>query len=172
MLLLFFFASKRNATYVWNSLLYPTEFFNPLPRVCTDGRSTLTSKPNFLASTGMASRNIVMKKQYTLLWSALLWTSFWHRYVVSFLLRMGLRCVRFADADALLKGRNLGKYNKYLCKLENTDKSIFFSVKANFQGDIQNIFNRLLYIDWVGFFRYGISLNFENWWMETILFRF
>ena len=119
MLLLFFFASKRNATYVWNSLLYPTEFFNPLPRVCTDGRGTLTSKPNFLASTGMASRNIVMKNQYTLLWSALLWTSFWHRYVVSFLLRMGLRCVRFADADALLKRRKSGKYNKYLCKLEN-----------------------------------------------------
>ena len=53
-----FFASKRNATYVCNSLLYPTEFFNPLPRVCTDGRSTLTSKTNFLASRGMASRNI------------------------------------------------------------------------------------------------------------------
>ena len=119
LLLLFFFASKRNATYVWNSLLYPTEIFNPLPRVCTDGRGTLTSKPNFLASTGMASRNIVMKNQYTLLWSALLWTSFWHRYVVSFLLRMGLRCVRFADEDALLKRRKSGKYNKYLCKLEN-----------------------------------------------------
>ena len=96
MLLLFFFASKRNATYVWNSLLYPTEFFNPLPRVCTDGRSTLTSKPNFLASTGMASRNIVMKKQYTLLWSALLWTSFWHRYVVSYSFTYGapLRALR------------------------------------------------------------------------------
>ena len=70
--------------------------------------------------------------------------SFWiDRF--QFSLRMGLRCVRFAGADALLKRRKSGKDKKYLCKLENTDKSIFFSVKPNFKSDIQNIVNRLLH---------------------------
>ena len=58
---------------------------------------------------------------------------------------MGLRCARFGSADALLKRRKSGKDKKYLCKLENTEKSIFFSVKHNFKSDIQNIFNRLLH---------------------------
>ena len=48
-----------------------------------------------------------------------------------------LRCARFAGADALLERRKSGKCKKYLCKLENTDKSIFFSVKPNFKSDIQ-----------------------------------
>ena len=63
----------------------------------------------------------------------------------NFLLRIGLRCARFAGADALLKRRKSGKCKKYLCKLENTEKSIFFSVKPNFKSDIQNIFSRLLH---------------------------
>ena len=63
----------------------------------------------------------------------------------NFLFRMGLRCVRFAGADALLERRKSGKCKKYLCKLENTEKSIFFSVKPNFKSDIQNIVNRLLH---------------------------
>ena len=63
----------------------------------------------------------------------------------NFLICMALRCARFAGADALLKGTKSGKYKKYLCKLENTDKSIWFSVKPNFKSDIQNIFNRLLH---------------------------
>ena len=64
----------------------------------------------------------------------------------NFLLRIGLRCARFAGADALLKRRKSGKCKKYLCKLENTEKSIFFSdVKPNFKSDIENIFNRLLH---------------------------
>ena len=63
----------------------------------------------------------------------------------NFVLPMGLRCVRFPGADALLKRRKSGKYKKYLCKLENTEKSIWFSVKPNFKSDIQNIFNRLLH---------------------------
>ena len=37
---------------------------------------------------------------------------------------MALRCARFAGADALVKRRKSGKYKKYLCKLENTEKSI------------------------------------------------
>ena len=93
----------------------------------------------------MASRNTVRKKQ-TLLWSALLWTSFFFwidRF--QFSLRMGLLWVRFAGANALLKRRTSGKDKKYLCKLENTDKSIFFSVKPIFKWDIQDIFNRLLH---------------------------
>ena len=71
------------------------------------------------------------------------WTSFFGSIGFNFLLRMGLRCVRFTGADALLKRRKSGKYKKYLCKLENADKSIFFTVKPNFKSDIQNIFNRL-----------------------------
>ena len=63
----------------------------------------------------------------------------------NFLICMALRCARFAGAGALLKKRKSGKYKKYLCKLENTDKSIWFSVKPNFKSDIQNIFNRLLH---------------------------
>ena len=63
----------------------------------------------------------------------------------NFLLCMRLRCARFAGADALLKRRKSRKYKKYLCKLENTEKSIWFSVKPNFKSDIQNIFNRLLH---------------------------
>ena len=57
----------------------------------------------------------------------------------NFLLPMGLRCVRFPGADALLKRRKSGKYKKYLCKLENIENSIFFSVKPNFKSDIENI---------------------------------
>ena len=52
---------------------------------------------------------------------------------------------RFAGEDALLNRRKSGKYKKYLCKLENTENSIFFSVKPNFKSDIQNIFNCLLH---------------------------
>ena len=63
----------------------------------------------------------------------------------NFVICMVLRCARFAGADALLKRRKSGKYKKYLCKLENTEKSIWFSVKPNFKSDIQNIFNRLLH---------------------------
>ena len=127
----------------------------------------------------MASRNTVRKKQYTLLWSALLWTSFsfWiHRF--QFSLRMGLRCARFAGADALLKRRKSGKDKKYLCKLENTDKSIFFSVKPNFKRDIQDIFHRLLHFherqmdQRLGFSVTELSFNFEVWWMGTISFSF
>ena len=62
-----------------------------------------------------------------------------------FSLRVGPRCARFAGADAMLKRRKSGKDKKYLCKLEITDKSIFFSVKPNFKRDIQDIFNRLLH---------------------------
>ena len=57
----------------------------------------------------------------------------------NFLLLMGL------GADALLERRKSGKCKKYLCKLENTEKSIFFSVKPNFKSDIQNIFNCLFH---------------------------
>ena len=63
----------------------------------------------------------------------------------NFLLPMGLRCVPFPGADALLKRRKSGKYKKYLCKLENTENSIFFSVKPNFKSGIQNMVNRLLH---------------------------
>ena len=63
----------------------------------------------------------------------------------NFLLRMGLHNARFAGEDALLNRRKSGKYKKYLCKLENTENSIFFSVKPNFKSDIQNIFNCLLH---------------------------
>ena len=63
----------------------------------------------------------------------------------NFVLPMGLRCVRFPGADALLKRRKSGKYKKYLCKLENTENSIFFSVKPNFKSGIQNMVNRLLH---------------------------
>ena len=127
----------------------------------------------------MASRNTVRKKQYTLLWSALLWTSFsfWiHRF--QFSLRMGLRCARFAGADALLKRRKSGKDKKYLCKLENTDKSIFSSVKPIFKRDIQDIFNRLLHFherqmdQRLGFSVTELSFDFEVWWMGTISFSF
>ena len=57
----------------------------------------------------------------------------------NFLLLMGL------GADALLERRKSGKCKKYLCKLENKDKSISFSVKPNFESDIKNIVNRLLH---------------------------
>ena len=58
---------------------------------------------------------------------------------------MGLYCVRFSGAEALLERRKSGKCKKCLCELENTDKSMFFSVKPNFESDIQNIVNRLLH---------------------------
>ena len=80
-----------------------------------------------------------------------------------------LRCARFAGADALLERRKSGKCKKYLCKLENTDKSIFFSVKPNFKRDIQDIFNRLLHFharqmdQRLGFSVTELSLNFEVW---------
>ena len=103
--------------------------------------------------------------------------SFWiDRF--QFSLRMGLRCVRFAGADALLKRRKSGKDKKYLCKLENTDKSIFCSVKPIFKRDIQDIFNRLLHFharqmdQRLGFSVTELSLNFEVWWMGTISFSF
>ena len=127
----------------------------------------------------MASRNTFRKKQYALLWSALLWTSFFFwidRF--QFSLGMGLRCARFAGADALLKRRKSGKDKKYLCKLENTDKSMFFSVKPNFKRDIQDIFNRLLHFHQrqmdqrLGFSVTELSFNFEVWWMGTIFFSF
>ena len=63
----------------------------------------------------------------------------------NFLLRMGLHSARFAAEDAHLNRRKSGKYKKYLCKLENTENSIFFSMKPNFKSDIQNIFNCLLH---------------------------
>ena len=86
--------------------------------------------------------------------------SFWiDRF--QFSLRMGLRCVRFAGADALLKRRKSGKDKKYLCKLENTDKLIFFIVKPIFKRDKQDIFNGT-----------ELSFNFEVWWMGTISFSF
>ena len=93
----------------------------------------------------MVSQNTVMKTQYKLLWSALLWTFFFGSKGFNFLLRMGLRCASFAGADAPLKRRKSGKCKKYLCKLENKDKSISFSVKPNFESDIKNIVNRLLH---------------------------
>ena len=96
----------------------------------------------------------------------------------NFLICMALRCARFAGADALLKRRKSGKYKKYLCKLENTEKSIWFSVKPNFKSDIQNIFNRLLHFharqmdQRLGFSVTELSFNFEVWWMGTISFSF
>ena len=91
---------------------------------------------------------------------------------------MGLRCARLGSADALLKRRKSGKDKKYLCKLENTDKSIFFSVKPIFKRDIQDIFNRLLHFharqmdQRLGFSVTELSFNFEVWWMGTIFFSF
>ena len=64
---------------------------------------------------------------------------------INFLFRMGFCCVGFAGADALLERRKSGKCKKYLCKLENKDKSISFNVKPNFKSDIKNIVNRLLH---------------------------
>ena len=58
---------------------------------------------------------------------------------------MGLHSARFAAEDAHLNRRKSGKYKKYLCKLENTENSIFFSVKPNFKSGIQNMVNRLLH---------------------------
>ena len=84
----------------------------------------------------------------------------------NFLIRMGLR---FAGADALLKRRKSGKCKKYLCKLENRDKSISFGVKPNFESDIQNIFNRIFTFSRttngskIGLFRNGMSINFKIW---------
>ena len=87
----------------------------------------------------------------------------------NFLIRIGLRCARFAGADALLKRRKSGNCKKYLCKLENKDKSISFSVKPNFESDIQNIFNRIFTFSRttngskIGLFRNGMSINFKIW---------
>ena len=83
--------------------------------------------------------------------------------------RMGLRWARFAGADALLKRRKSGKDKNYLCKLENTDKSIFFIVKPDFERDIQDIFNRFLHFherqmdQRLGFSVTELSFNFEVW---------
>ena len=91
---------------------------------------------------------------------------------------MGLRCARFAGADALLKRRKSGKCKKYFCKLANTEKSISFSVKPNFKSDIQNIFNRIFTFSRttngskIGLFRNGMSINFKIWSMGTIFVRF
>ena len=96
----------------------------------------------------------------------------------NFLYVWGSACARFAGADALLKRRKSGKDKKYLCKLENTDKSIFFSVKPIFKRDIQDIFNRLLHFharqmdQRLGFSVTELSFNFEVWWMGTISFSF
>ena len=85
----------------------------------------------------------------------------------NFLIRIGLRCARFAGADALLKRRKSGNCKKYLCKLENKDKSISFSVKPNFESDIQNIFNRIFTFSRtingskIGLFRNEMSINFK-----------
>ena len=104
--------------------------------------------------------------------------SFFGSIGFNFLLRMGLRCARFAGADALLKRRKSGKCKKCLCKLENTDKSISFSVKPNFESDIQNIFNHIFTFSRttngskIGLFRNGMSINFKIWWMGTIFVRF
>ena len=77
---------------------------------------------------------------------ALIWTFlFFGSIGFNLLLSIGLRSARFAGADALLKSRKSSKYKKYLFKLEDTEKSIFFSVKPNFKSDIQNVFNRLLH---------------------------
>ena len=96
----------------------------------------------------------------------------------NFLICMPLRCARFAGADAMPKRRKSGRYKKYLCKLENTDKSIWFSVKPNFESDIQNIFNRLLHFharlmdQRLGFSvtESVLILKFGEW--EPIFFRF
>ena len=112
---------------------------------CKKRRRRYCMLSELLKKAGMASWNIVMKKQHTLLWSALIWTSFFGSIGFNFLLSIGLRCARFAGADALLKRRKSSKCKKYLFKLENTEKSIFFSVKPNFKSDIQNIFNHLLH---------------------------
>ena len=63
----------------------------------------------------------------------------------NFLSVWGFRWEHFAGADALLERRKSGKCKKYLCKLENKDKSISFNVKPNFKSDIKNIVNRLLH---------------------------
>ena len=117
-----------------------------------------------LKKAGMASRNIVMKRQYTLLW-------FW---IDRFQFLIFFHSARFAGEDALLNRRKSGKYKKYLCKLENTENSIFFSVKPNFKSDIQNIFNCLLHFlrttngSKIGL--NGITFKFETWWVGTIFF--
>ena len=96
----------------------------------------------------------------------------------NFLLCIWLRCASFAGSDVLLKRRKSGKYKKYLYKLENTEKSIWFRVKPNFKSDIQNIFNRFLHItsttngSKIGLFRNGICFNLKLWWMGTIFLRF
>ena len=88
---------------------------------------------------------------------------------INFLFRMGFCCVRFAGADALPERRKSGKCKKYLCKLENKDKSISFSVKPNFKSDIKNIVNRLLHFharqmdQRLGFSVTELSFNFEVW---------
>ena len=93
----------------------------------------------------MFSRNTLMKTQYKLFMISFALDFFFGSIGFNFLLRMGLRCASFAAADALLKRRKSGKCKKYLCKLENKDKSISFSVKPNFKSDIKNIVNRLLH---------------------------
>ena len=101
----FVFAPKRKATYVWNSLPYPIELFLPLPRGlygwteyadvitkfsgihrfekeinCKNRGRRSCMLSGLLKKAGMASRNIVMKRQYTLLWAALLWFQFSFTY--------------------------------------------------------------------------------------------
>ena len=72
----------------------------------------------------MFSRNTVMKTQYKLFMISFALDFFFGSIGFNFLLRMGLHNARFAGEDALLNRRKSGKYKKYLCKLENTEKSI------------------------------------------------
>ena len=103
--------------------------------------------------------------------------SFWiDRF--QFSLRMGLRCVRFAGADALLKRRKSGRVrNIFVNSKIRTNRS--FSVWSPFfKRDIQDIFNRLLHFharqmdQRLGFSVTELSFNFEVWWMGTISFSF
>ena len=139
---------------------FPTllSFFTPIPEsVRMDGvdrfEKKLTAKT---AGDHLACCQVYWRRQ---VWPAeiLLWKSnircyyqlcfglFFGSIGFNFLLSIRLRYVHFAGADVLLERRKSGKCKRYLCKLENTDKSIFFSVKPNFKSDIQNIVNRLLH---------------------------
>ena len=145
-----FFFSVSQSLYWWTEYADLITKFSGIDRFekeinCKNHERRSCMFSGLLKKAGMASRNVVTKRQYTLLWSALLWTFFFGSIGFNFLLRMGLHSARFAAEDADLNRRKSGKYKKYLCKLENTENSIFFSVKPNFKSDIQNIFNCLLH---------------------------
>ena len=57
---------------------------------------------SLLRSAGIASQNIVMKEQYTLLWSALLWTPFFwiDRFQFSYMCGAPLRTLRWRGRSA------------------------------------------------------------------------